>query len=750
MRKKKVVQHVSFKMAEDQNNISQIAFKVDAGLIDRLGRELVGKAETAVSELIKNSYDADATYVTTNFIDSEVSGGTLEIKDNGLGMNMEQLVLGFMTISSTDKVHFPKSIRFNRNKAGKKGIGRFATQRLGSKLTIITQTLTDEKAIKLVIDWDRYTIDTEISTIYNEVEFVEKQIAEGTILIIENLREPWNQYSITRVYRYVSDLLQPDYLSDRSQTLGLASQKDESFKVDFNQIVNGEAYIIADPDKMIFDKALVTIEGYIDNTKDGYCAVNSESLKIDQEIIEIAFNKPKENPQKKYTHLKNIHFKAYYFIYNRTEYYTNISKIELTAVQRIAQEQGGIRLYRNGFRVLPYGEPNDDWLNIDRRYYDESGVVNVPFGNHNLFGFVEVIDSEGDLFQETASREGLIENEAYLELKDFISKALEAGHQRIRHGVNSIRKEIKNLNPVATQNVLDFDKSPLEKIAEFKKSLDIIIGNTNATSDEKENYERDSRQFVENLKEDFKSLIQELGMLRVLAGLGLTISEFTHEVVQFAPSMNGDLSVIDNQSLNVEGANALENLKRTIRLFIAYTSYFSSTVSANVSRELKSQQIDVVVESFLKIISTDLNKEGIELEHNFYGYKLNTVPMHSSEWSSILFNLYTNAKKAIKRAGVMGKISIIGGYEEGKVYLEFSDNGDGIPEKNKQKIFDAFFTTSSPAGYDASVEDKSTGTGLGLKIVQDILQSYRGSIKLIEPEKGYETCFKIEIPSSDK
>lgn len=149
-------------MAEEGKNMKEIGFTVDAGLIDRLGRELVGRAETAVSELVKNSYDADATEVKVTFIDSDIIGGSLVIEDNGVGMNEFQLEQGFMRISSTDKVHHPVSEKYGRTKAGKKGIGRFATQRLGSRLTIISQTKESDSAIRIVIKWDKYKINNSL------------------------------------------------------------------------------------------------------------------------------------------------------------------------------------------------------------------------------------------------------------------------------------------------------------------------------------------------------------------------------------------------------------------------------------------------------------------------------------------------------------------------------------------------------------------------------------------------------------
>lgn len=119
---------LSSKLASfDQDNVR---FSVDAGVIDRLGTELVARQETAVSELVKNSYDADAKKVTLKFEDSDSIGGTLFIEDDGLGMTKGQLINGFMRISSTDKLRNPLSERYNRKRAGQKGIGRFAVQRL--------------------------------------------------------------------------------------------------------------------------------------------------------------------------------------------------------------------------------------------------------------------------------------------------------------------------------------------------------------------------------------------------------------------------------------------------------------------------------------------------------------------------------------------------------------------------------------------------------------------------------------------
>jgi len=123
--------------------------------------------------------------------------------------------------------------------------------------------------------------------------------------------------------------------------------------------------------------------------------------------------------------------------------------------------------------------------------------------------------------------------------------------------------------------------------------------------------------------------------------------------------------------------------------------------------------------------------------------------MHPSEWSSILFNFYTNAKKAVKRTKLTGEIKIECGAFEDYIFLEFSDTGDGISEENEEKIFDEFFTTTSPNTVEEiDASNEITGTGLGLKIVKDIVSSYKGSIQVVSAKEGFNTCLRIEIPKA--
>lgn len=568
-----------------ENDVTNVGFTVDAGLIQRLGYELVGRAETAVSELIKNSYDADATVVDVDFINVSTQGGSLIISDNGLGMTKQQLINGFMRISSTDKLHNPTSIRFNRTKAGKKGIGRFAAQRLGERLILVTQTKESTNAIQIEIDWDKYSIDKDITAITFPIRNIPKEKVEGTTIKIHGLREKWTEASIKRIYRYVLDLFQPDYLSERSKVDNLAIQNEETFKVNFNLVSNEGKRSFLNDQISVFNKSLAIFEGYVDKNHHGIITIKSESLDID-DTMEITYKDEENN----YSALTDVYFKIHYFIYDRPIYYGDrISGPELKKIQELSKTASGVRLYRNGFRVLPYGEPKDDWTNIDKRWSTESGKINIPLNNQNLFGFVEIIDPTGNIFEETASREGLIENDAFNQLSDFINKSLIAARGRIAERIK-VFKEKQNTDDF-TQDSYTKEHTTQEMFIKLKNLIDGKYIQDANTKNEGQDTDRDKKEGLEIIKK-LENLIEEAGMLRVLAGLGLTIGEFTHEMKQFHSSVYSHISKLNQLNLCNEAQEQINEIKAVFDNLFSYTDYFGTTISQNTNR--KKTPIDLL------------------------------------------------------------------------------------------------------------------------------------------------------------
>jgi len=714
----------------DEDNVR---FSIDAGIIDRLGKELVARHETAVSELVKNAYDADAKKVKLTFIDSSEVGGIIVLNDDGVGMTKEQLVNGFMRLASSDKLHYPFSPIYNRKRAGKKGIGRFAAQRLGKQLTITTQTEDSDKALEVTINWDDFKNDKDLISIDNKIEFkdrIPKKIS-GTRLVIRELRDRWTEAQIRRVYRYASEILQPFPLAKvKTKT------EDPGFKLICKRKEGSYSEVIASDSTMFFEHALAEIKGHIDD--EGFMRISIKSQKLKYNIKDVLLN---EN--KPYKNIRNIHLRAYYFVYGASD----ISPQTESFIREKAKDQGGIRLYRNGFRVLPYAEPHNDWLGLDASV--RRRTVLPSHANINFFGFIE-IDGQDDKFEELSSREGLLENDAFKELTDF-------GYKVLTDGVT----KIGSVRGVKTRtNEKDWKKEPDETIDEVIEELE-NMSSSNDENEESFDHQEDAEEVKERLgfiaqrlkeaqaeqKEKEKERLEEKNLLRILAGLGLTIGEFIHEIKQYQGAMSADIGNIKKIVTNTEEINIIDRLDTNVKSINAYTSYFDEAISENIQRELTPIELQSVVESLKDSILNDLQRRNFEFIEKFNGYNLYTCPMHKSEWASILFNLYTNARKAIKKTTVQkGKIFIEVGKSRKIVYLEFSDNGIGIPLENRDKIFNAFFTTSEPVGKIAKNYEEMTGTGLGLKIVKDIITGYGGLIYVKEPVKGYSTTIRIELP----
>ena len=178
----------------------ELFFETDAAIITRLGRELVAKQETALIELVKNGFDADATEVEVVF-ERSGSSASLEVRDNGSGMTRRELVHGFMRLASDLKVQAPRSPRFGRQRAGRKGIGRFAAQKLGDRLVLTTRTEAAPAALRLSVDWRRFVHGRRLEDVSVSLDEVTAVPSVGTTIRIELLRDAWSEAQLRRCWR---------------------------------------------------------------------------------------------------------------------------------------------------------------------------------------------------------------------------------------------------------------------------------------------------------------------------------------------------------------------------------------------------------------------------------------------------------------------------------------------------------------------------------------------------------------------
>jgi signal transduction histidine kinase len=727
----------------------ELFFETDAAIITRLGRELVAKQETALVELVKNGFDADATEVDV-ILEGSGSRAALEIRDNGSGMTRRELVYGFLRLASDSKVEAPRSPRFGRQRAGRKGIGRFAAQRLGEQLVLTTQTEAAPTALRLHVDWRQFVHGRRLEDVRVHLDEVAGE-GSGTTIRIEHLRDSWSEAQIRKCWRGVLALQQPfpvTPIMHRRDT-------DPGFAVRFlkSQTPFQDETVVADMQTEILDHLHAVIEMKVDGHGRANWRISKNEFGPIRNWTRIHHEYRDTAQPPAYDHLRNAAMKTYYAILEPSL----LPPFVFTRVRDVLREEGGIRLYRNGFRVIPYGEPGNDWLRLDEAYTRRA--VLAPIANRNFFGIVELDDPDGDLFDEHTSREGLIESPAFLELKDLTSSVLvTAGTQiaedrgRKTHAGRASRASVTSPAPgfSALRASARATREAAERAAHETGTQAAEAAAARAA---------ETVNLVETSEEEFEAaqirVADETAMLRFLATLGMTTSEFSHETGMTFDAFRLDFRHVFEAAMQARsGDRKFESqavrAQRMLNRLDTLTSYLNTLAAARSLRGMRPVSLSKAVEDFGRGMSAQAESQDAELMVDTPPYDpLFTRPMHEAELASILLNFYTNSIKAMKRSKNTRRMLIVADRVAGPgchVRVRFSDTGDGVSDENRERVFDAFFTTrvAPPAG--ASDTEHASGTGLGLWIVRQIASNAGGQVTLTEPPAGYSTCFEVALP----
>lgn len=719
-----------------------IAFEADAALIDRLGRELVAKQETALVELIKNSFDADATTADV-LLQGRGRTAVLEITDNGSGMTRDDIIRGFLRLASDNKVREPKSPRFKRQRAGRKGIGRFAAQRLGHRLILTTYAEGEKSAYKLTIDWDRFAAGKDLERVPVSLREL-KPRAVGTTLRIERLRDEWTEAQIKRCWRSLIALQQPFPVA-RVENRPAA---DPGFSARF--VRKGEFFhddtIDVNLQTEILDYLHAIIELRVDNKGHATWRLAKNRFGEARDWMPIHHEHVDEVDPPAYTHLRSVSMKTYYVILLPSL----LPSLIFTRIRDVLAEQGGIRLYRNGFRVAPYGDPDDDWLQLDELYAKRSLLV--PVANRNFFGVVEVHDPAGRLFEEHTSREGLIETPAFLELKQLVSSVVATAATRISEDRGTKTKAGSSYTKTQTQTTLDDITSAVEAA---RKAAEEAERDGEAASARKA--AQHAATAARLLQEARTQLADEAAILRLLATLGMTTTEFSHETGMTFDAFRLDFERVFEAALHgsPDDAQLVSQAQRARSMLMrldTLTSYLNTLAGARALRGMRSISVRKALLDFDHGMQAQARSRSIDLKVVLPAYDpLFTRPMHDAEIASVLLNFYTNSVKALKRSSGPRLILVEGDRitDPDRIRIRFSDTGDGIDPEIHERVFDAFFTTRVAPPASAPDAEHATGTGLGLWIVRQIATNAGGKVRVTAPPDGYATCFELVLPAEE-
>ena len=387
-------------------------FKISAALKDIIGKDLITDDYIAVFELVKNSFDAYADQVDIYFENIYSGNGRIIIKDNGKGMNYTDLINKWLFVAYSAKKEGTEDENFdyrdkifkNRPFAGAKGIGRFSCDRLGKKLYLETvKKEPDPKAEILITEWEKFEGDIKqefinISVLHESKPEGYYKLEYGTVLEITELRSEWDRHKLLRLKDSLAKLINPNKRSvdDFKIIIHVKEEKEDDDKFEeFYEKVNG------DVSNFIFEALEI-------KTTKIFASISEDGKYITTELTDGGTVIYKIKEHNKYNFLDSINYTIYYLNTSAKNTFTRRMGLQ-------AHRFGHIFLYKNGFRVYPYGEPGEDPLKIDSR--KSVGTMRY-LGTRDIIGQIEIFSSSNEL-KETSSRgDGLIKTNSYLQLEE--------------------------------------------------------------------------------------------------------------------------------------------------------------------------------------------------------------------------------------------------------------------------------------------------------------------------------------------
>jgi len=710
--------------------VTKLHFRFESRLAKLLGRQSVTNERDAVFELVKNGYDADATKIDVSFSDITTGAGKIIIRDNGIGMTKSDIENKFMVVATSSRVK-ETTTESGRIVVGEKGIGRFAMERLGKKTTVISYPKNETIAYRLTIEWDRYELEgTTFDEIGNEFESFPKddQKKHGVEIISENLRDKWDEEKILNLSRKLGLLIIPEgFKSKLSFGITLAAPE---FGVSITAVTS--KLLDKAPYKLIakLQNNRIQIQVWekgkkIVGVEKGNHIIDSTSMRCGPATYRMwgfPFDKPGEK-----------HWTNYYGIRN------------LDIIREFLDENQGIKMYRDGFRVMPYGERGIDWTDRGGAARSQSGVLPV----HNMVGWVEISTTENPDLVPTTTRHRLIEDEKFEDLRNFVIQSDCVLDKYMHEERVKKRQEIKKNVPDTLEQVAKRINN-LEILDEIKKPL---IRNL-----------RDCSTYLKELEEeherDQERLMYKVEAYRNLASLGLTTAAIAHEL---NIHLSNILSISERLKRHIESGHLSnsELLKMSIELFsstqfvhdyMSFIRQFTSTLRSDDPSFRKKKLLN---------IKDELKTSFQWFDHYFKRYNIEPIVdlpddlevyMFRSDLQSVFMNLLSNSIKAIQRERKhMDEITAAKKSNKIKISLDsnpritnlqiiYSNDGPSINPKIADKIFETFVS-------DYDELDKATmGSGLGLPLVKEILESYSGEIELTDSEFNPGVSFRIILP----
>ena len=430
-------------------------FKISSALKNIIGKELINDKFIAVFELVKNSYDAGATRVDISFNNIfDINRTSITIEDNGCGMNYEDIKNKWLFVAYSEKKIRNQTSdyreRIKRVAAGAKGVGRFSCDRLGASLDLYTNTVYCNKTNVLKINWDNFEQDDKNEFINVDVKYdtVEPIMKCGTKIILSNLREIWTKDNIIQLKNALKRLINPDNETHDSFDIYLHVKE-----LTDNEI-NGRIF------NDIFEKLNIkTTSVELDISEDGK-QIKTALYDRGRYIYSV-------KEKNEFDNLFSIKIKLFYL--NRS------AKSEFTKSMGIESvNYGSVFIYKNNFRIFPYGEPGKDFFDMDRR---KTQGYNRYLGTREVIGRISITCDDKHFIETSSRNSGFLESKGYNQLIDcFYNKVLKFLEKYVVDVIEwgDLSKEDILAGKTKALNPEDVKLEIINQLASISKRKDII------------------------------------------------------------------------------------------------------------------------------------------------------------------------------------------------------------------------------------------------------------------------------------
>lgn len=711
------------------------SFRPSARLIGTIGEDIIKDMHAAVVELVKNSYDADANKVIITFEATTDKRLLLSVKDDGHGMKKQVVIDKWLVPSTSDKLKRRISPK-GRVMQGRKGIGRFAVAVLGEKMEL--ETISDKTKTSLSINWDDFIESKYLDEVLIDISTSSSSSKNGTLFDIKGSNEKlelWNDSEIEYLIKELRKLLTP------MDNTNIAEEKDV-----FNIIVIFKNFISEKYHNETIEIKPLPLLDYYDYRISGKIFPNgrnslvyqNKNSGIKEDALEFNFYlKDKE----KFSGVIDIDFRIFdrdpeaienlvYELFNSGE-----EKLGKNEAKNLLNDISGVSIFRNRFRIRPYGDDGNDWLSLDKKRVQNPAL---KIGANQISGIIEIQDEEISNLVEKSARDGLKEDAYYNGLISVIGQLLtyiELKRYSFRQKTGKGRKN----------HVFSSQMGVLTDFSAVKNKVISVMQKANVSSEEMDEVNDFIDKDINNKLKVAQELERQIAMYQGQATLGKIMDVVMHEVRK-------PLHWIKNQTNNLERAykrymkdenpqdlnKVMKIVEETPAQLNTITDLFNrlNSLATRKRSAMSSFSLNDTIQTAIDIFSDEIERRNITLNQNiendflFKGWREDIL--------AALANIIENAIYWVDFAkeDKILEISLI----ETNDSIEISTWNNGPKIIRDLLDNDSLFTP----GISGKVTENGIGTGLGLSIAGEAVDRNGGQIKVIDVPEGAK--FIIELP----